>query len=163
MRASNRVANSMKEYTEGLFDEATHVIYDEKEELEVLASRIELKESAIVKVRDISEEKKINIVKILSGKNLTGSKPSTVKVHLSKLIDTDAKAVHRQLERDEDSIVVEALVLNCVASNILLKKGHKYYYYNDFIADSVEGLVDYFKNEENQQLRFTLVAKLEEK
>lgn len=161
MRASERVANSMKEYEDGIFEEATHVIYDESEEIEVVATKIQKKNKAIIKANELSLTKKQNIVQILSGKNIKNKSASAVEVEISRLIDKDVNAVLRQMDRDNDSVVVEALILDAMSANILKKKGHKYYYFENYIGGSIEDLVDYFKEEENQELRFTIVSKLE--
>ena len=100
-------------------------------------------------------------MQILSGKNIKNKSASAVEVEISRLIDKDVNAVLRQMDRDNDSVVVEALILDAMSANILKKKGHKYYYFENYIGGSIEDLVDYFKEEENQELRFTIVSKLE--
>ncbi len=47
LKASKFVANSMREYEEGLFPEATHIIYDEAEEVKVKATKIQRKRKAM--------------------------------------------------------------------------------------------------------------------
>jgi len=163
MKASSRVANSMKEYEEGIYDEATHVIFDEKEEIDVKASKLQIKNNAIIRANELSVEKKANIIQILSGKNIKGKSNGAIEVELSKLIEKDAKSVNRIMDRDNESVVVEALILDALDANILKKKGHKYYYFDNYLGGSVEDLVDYFRQDDNQELRFTIISKLEKK
>jgi len=161
MRASTRVANSMKEYTDGIWDEATHVIYDEKEEISVVASKLAIKNNAIIRANDLSVEDKANIVHILAGKNIKDKSNGFIEVELNKLIEKDAKSVIRVMDRDAETIILETLILDALKANVLKKKGHKYYYYDNYLGGSVEDLIIYFKDETNQELRFTIVSKLE--
>jgi len=48
MKASKYVANSMKEWEEGLWPEAHHVIFDENEQVESRAGKIALRQKAIL-------------------------------------------------------------------------------------------------------------------
>ena len=48
MKGSPFVANSLKEYEEGLFGEATHYIFSEEEEIAVKAKKVEINNSCIV-------------------------------------------------------------------------------------------------------------------
>jgi len=160
MRGSDRVADSMKEYEAGDFPEATHVLYDEREEVEVVASKIAIKNKAVVKSVELSAEKKAQIIIIMAGKSVKGKSPGFIEVELSKLIDTNAKEVLRIMDRDADDIVVEAFVLEALKESKLTKKGHKFYFFESYLGGSLEEVVTYFKDEENQQLRFKLTASL---
>ena len=57
-KASDFVANSMREYEEGLYPEATHVIFSEEEEVEVVASKLLLVESVREKLAKLNMEQK---------------------------------------------------------------------------------------------------------
>ena len=160
MRASSRVANSAKEYEAGDFPEATHVIYDEREEVEVTASKVAIKNKAIIKSASLSGEKKAQIIAILAGKIVKKKSADFIEVELSKLIELDAKKVLRIMNRDSENIVVEALIIEALKENKLKKKGHKFYYFDSPLGGSMEEVVDYFKDEENQELRFKLMNQL---
>ncbi len=59
MKASKLVANSMREFEEGKWSEATHVIFDEQEEVSLKASKIDLKNKAVGMLLKLSDEDKV--------------------------------------------------------------------------------------------------------
>lgn len=58
LKACKFIANSVKEYEEGKFPDATHVIFDESEEIEAKAAKIEIKNQVITEVNKLDKEKK---------------------------------------------------------------------------------------------------------
>jgi len=65
LKASELVANSLKEYEEGKFPFATHVIFDEREEVQIKASKISIKKEAIIESSKLSRVKKLNLLELL--------------------------------------------------------------------------------------------------
>jgi hypothetical protein len=72
MKASKFVANSMREYEDGLFPDATHVITDEAEEIEVVASKVAQRNKAIIECNKLTRDKENQIILILGNKNVKG-------------------------------------------------------------------------------------------
>ena len=67
MKASDLVANSVKEYEEGKFPLAIFVIYDESEETEAKASKAALKRKVVIESSKLPKSRKIEIIQILLG------------------------------------------------------------------------------------------------
>lgn len=165
MKASKYVANSMKDYEEGLFPEATHVIFDESEEVDIKAANVEIKKKAIIQTAKLSKDKKIELVMILSAdsdylkmKNLKGKSDNFIEVELDKLIESKASDVLRYLGMDKEYVTLYALSLEALQKSVLTKEGHKIKYHESIIAQDLEGVIDYLGKPENQEFKLRIMA-----
>lgn len=158
MKASKFVANSMKEWEEGLYPYATHVITDEAEEVESKATKVQIKNQAIIKLSDTPVDRKIQLVLILDGKNLRGASDNTITVEVDKLVEKKPDEVLRYLNMDKEQTAMHALVLEALQKNTLRKQGHKIMYYDSNIGNSVEEVIDYLQLDENQDLKLRIMS-----
>lgn len=157
LKASKYVANSMKEYEEGYFPEATHVIFDESEEIEVKASKIAIKRKATVESTKLSKVRKIQLVMILGGKNLKGKSDDFVDVELDKIIQKSPKEILRLMEMDKEEISIHSLILECLFKSVLRKQGHKILYHDSVLGGDIHDVISYLKEDENQELKLRLI------
>jgi len=165
MKASKYVANSEKEYEEGLWPEATHVIFDESEEVDTQATLIETKNAAIIQCSELSKNKKIELIMVLSSggdylkaKNLKNKSDNHVNVELDKILQTKSQEVLRYLKMDKDFISTYALGLEALQKNVLNKAGHKIMYHDSVIAEDLNDLIDYLNKAENNEFKLRLLA-----
>lgn len=158
LKASKYVANSMKDWEEGLYPEATHVITDEQEEVEIKASRIQTKKNAILACNKISAEKKIQLILILDGKNLRGRSNEFIEVELDKLLEKKAEDVLRHLELESEDLALHALILEALQKSVLRKQGHKFLYHDSVIGGDIYDVIGYLKAEENQDLKLRIMT-----
>ena len=107
LKASKYVANSLKEYQEGLYPYATHVIFDEAEEVEVKASKVALHNKAVIECSKLSRDRKVQMILILAGKNLKGKSEDFVEVELSELVESQTEVVLRFITRDKEETYLE--------------------------------------------------------
>lgn len=155
IKQSRFVANSLREYEEGLFPDATHYIVDEVEEVERIASKIETKKQATIKASKISGERKREIIIILSGKNVKGNSDAFVEVELDKLIngkDSKPAEVLRLIEEDPKKTKYLAVVLEALQKNVLKRAKHKIMYFESTLGTSAEDVADFLMEDENQDL-----------
>lgn len=162
MKASKFVANSMKEYEEGFFPYATHVITDESEEVEVKATKIQQKNDAIIKLSTTPKDRKIQLVLILSGTNLRGASDNAVTVEVNKLVETDPALVLRHLQMNKEEVSMHALVVEALQKNVLKKQGHKIFYFDSSIGDTIEDVTTYLSLDVNQDLKLRLMKAVSE-
>lgn len=158
MKASKFVANSMKEWEEGLYPYATHVITDEAEEVETKASKVQVKNEAIIKLSSTTTDRKIQLVLILDGKNLRGASDNSITVEVDKLIEKKPEEVLRYLNMNKEQTAMHALVLEALQKNVLRKQGHKIMYYDSSIGNDVDEVIDYLHLEENQDLKLRIMS-----
>ena len=162
MKASKLVANSMKEYNEGKFPEATHVIFDESEEVEEKASKVALKQQAIVEQSKLSKNRKLQIILILSGKDLKKQSDDFVTVALSDLIEEQPGEVLRYIQQDAASVLNHALVIECIQKGVLRKEGHKIMYLSSIIGQDELEAAEYLMEDENNDLKLRLMKAVNE-
>lgn len=161
-KASKYIANSMREYEEGLFPEATHVIHDESEEIEIKASKVALKNKAVIEASKLSSEKKAQIILILDGKLLKGKSDETITVAMDALINEKPGEVVRYIGMNKKSVALEAMVTEAIEKNVLQEKGHKIMYHDSVLGVDVADVVQYLELDENQDLKLRLMKTLKE-
>jgi len=162
MKASEQVANSKQEWENGIFPDATHVIYDENAGVEVKATKIAAKKKVIIESANLSKERKAQIVVILSGKSCAGKSDNFVEVALDELTEKNPIELLRYVRMDSEDVSLQALVSECLLRSILIKKGHKIYYMDSNLGANVLDVVEYLKEPENQDLRLRLTLGLED-
>lgn len=168
-KASRFVANSLKEYEEGLYPEATHVIFDESEEVEEQASKVEIKKRAVIETAKLSKTRKIQMIMVLSAdgdylkaKNLKGKSDNFIEVELDKLIETKAKDVLRYLDMNKEDLATQALVLEALQKNVFDKVGHKIMYHDSVIGEDLYDVVKYMNAPENQDFKIRVLSQVNE-
>jgi hypothetical protein len=158
LKDSKYVANSIKDYHEGKFPQATHVIYDEKEAIEEKASKIAIKRDLITKVLEMSSESKVLLATVLTGRSCRKQSTNYIEVLLDEKIEKNPREVAKFINMDKQDFSNYALVLESLHLNILRKKGHQIFYQDSIIGNEVMDIVDYLKKEENQDLKIRLLA-----
>lgn len=162
MKASKYVANSQKDYDDGQYPEATHVIYDKAETADVKASKVAMRNKAVIECAQLSKGKKIQVILILDGKNLKGQSDNFITVAIDELIMKDASEVLRYINMDADEVGNHALVLEALQKNVLRREGHKVLYYDSLLGTDVMDVVIYLSDPENQELKLRIMSAVNE-
>lgn len=161
MKASDLVANSMKEYEEGKFPRALFVIYDEQEETEIKASKAAMKRKVIVEADKLTKDKKVEIIQILLGVSTKKQSNDFVDLKFDECIDTfGAEKVLTIMKRDKVRNTIHSLVLEAIQKNILRREGSAVYYMDDQIGFDMESAIDYLSDNKNQLLKAAILEKL---
>ena len=160
MKASKYVANSMAEYDSGEWPEATHVIYDEAEQAQVLASKVEQKNTAIIEASKLSLDRKVQLILVLGGKNMKNQSSDFVAVELDKIIQKDPGEFLRYLNLDKKQLASHALVLEALQKSVLRKEGQRIYHMDSPLGiDEIE-VAEYLAKEENQDIKLLILSKI---
>jgi hypothetical protein len=160
LKASKYVANSMADYDEGLYPEATHVIFDEAEQAAVTASKVETKNQAIIEASKLSLARKIEIILILGGKNMKNQSADFVAVELDRIVTKEPAEFLRTLNMDKKQSANHALVLEALQKSILRKEGQRIFHMDSPLGmDEIE-VAEYLSKEENQDIKIMLMAKI---
>ncbi len=162
MKASKYVANSQREFEEGLFPEATHVIYDEAEEAQVKASKVALRNKAVIETAKLSKNRKIEIILILDGKVLKGQSDDFVTVAMDKLNKEKPEDVLRYIDKDADEVTNHAIVLEALQKSVLRQEGHKIYYFDALLGSDDISVAEYLGEDENQDLKLRIMKAINE-
>jgi len=160
LKASKYVANSMKEWKEGLFPEATHVIYDETEEEDIKASKALKRRKAMELSMNLSADAQANIVQILTNKSVRGKSANFLVGEIDDLISDRLDDFIREAKKDSKDLFVTAAVMEAIYRNILRKEGTAVFYLSDQIGYDFDSAVEWFKDPQNQNLKTSILNKL---
>jgi hypothetical protein len=160
LKASKKVANSMKEFEEGKWPDATHVIWDEEEEVTLKASKIQLKMKASAAIFKMSLEEKAMIIEILSETTVKKRSQDYVDVEMDKLLEEKPEQILQTIDLGKEEVTIRAQVLELLHKNILTKEGNAIYYMGDRIALDYEDSLKWFKDPNNQIMKVKLLEKL---
>lgn len=161
MKASSRVANSLKAWEEGHYPDATHYIYDEEEAAANTAKKGEDLEKAYVIVSKMTQEDKENIVLVLSNKSVKGRSSNFLSAEITEAINKDPQEFIRVANKGREELGIRAKVLEALLKNIFTREGKAVLYLGTEIASSYEGAVDWFKDPNNTKLKVSILEKLE--
>ena len=160
MKASKYVANSMAEYDLGAWPEATHVIFDEAEQAQVLASKVETKNTAIIESSKLSLDRKVQLILVLGGKNMKNQSADFVAVELDKIITKDPSEFLRYLNMDKKQTASHALVLEALQKSVLRREGQRIFHMDSPLGiDEIE-VAEYLSKEENQDIKMLILSKI---
>ena len=161
LKASDFVANSQKEYDEGKFPLAQFVIYDEREELEVKASKSAIRRQVILETDKLTPERKAEIIQITLGLNVRNQSDNFLNLRLVEAVEKKgADTVLTLIKRDKARTSVHAMALEAIHKNILRKEGSSYYYMDDQLGFDLESTLDYLQDKKNQALKAQIIEKL---
>lgn len=162
LKASKFVANSLKDWQEGLYPEATHIIYDEREEVEVKATKIQQKNKAIGMILKMSLDDKTNVVRLLSDASVKGRSQDFIDVEVDKIINDPEKLdqFFDLFKMPKEEFVIRAQILEGIHRRILTKEGPSIFYMGEKLGFDMEETVKYFLDPNNQQVKITLLEKL---
>lgn len=163
LKASKFVANSMKEYNGGDFPEATHVIFDEAEDLSAKANKVSTRTKAYQYLAKMSSEDKVAIIQVLSNKSAKGRSMDFIDTEVGELVDSKPEDVIKYLDMGKDEVYLRANILELLDKNILTKEGGAVYYMGDMLAIDYEGAIGWFKDPNNQKMKVVILEKLQKK
>lgn len=160
MKASKFVANSMKDYENNLYPDATHVIFDEAEEVAMKASKVQRRNQCIALSQKMSADEKINLIQILSDKSLRGKSNDFIDVAIDTIIEEKPLEFLRFAKMEKNEVYTRASILEAIHRGVLTKESGAIYYMGEVIAASYEDAVIWFMHADNQKMKVTILEKL---
>lgn len=160
MKASKFVANSQAEYDAGKWPFATHIIYDEGEEITAKASKIQLKNKAAAILFKMDKAGKIAIIQVLRNKNAKGRSEEFIDVEVDDIINNEPGDFIKWAEMGREEVMMRANVLELLQKNILTKDPTGVHYLGDTIGYDIDAAIDFFKKPENQHIKIAIFEKL---
>lgn len=161
LKASKYVANSVKEHEEGLWPDATHVIFDEQEEVQLVASKLQRKNKARAATLTMSLDEKTNLVRLLSDKTINGRSQDFIDVELDNIIENQIDDFAKFYKMDKTEVTTRAKIMEALSKNILTKEGSSIFYMGDKLGHDFEQVVAYFTDPDNQMIKVAILEKLE--
>jgi hypothetical protein len=155
---SRFIANSMEEYENNKWPDATHVIYDENEEIEIKASKTAIKNKAIIESSKLNIESKLHMIMIISKKDLRDKSPNFVEAALGEICEETetAERLIQLINMDKEETSVRSLIIEALMKGVLVTKGHRIEYKGSSIAEDRQELLNYLLKDANQSFRLRL-------
>lgn len=166
LRASKFVANSITEWQKGLWPEATHVLYDERENAAFLASKIQLKQTAYVELSKFSAEQKRELFEAITHRSGKGHNMDTLDVQLSRIIEgevesPDINTLLRHIKMDEKERATRSLIVRGLEAFILRTEGPAIFYLDSQLGFDFDDTVRYFLDVNNQGMKLLIMEKIQ--
>ena len=160
-KASPFVANSEKEYQEGLWPLATHILYDEGEHIEIEAHRLNKKKEAYKIADKLTKEQKVALIQIILDMSVRKQSNEYIDVKLGEIIEGEFINEFLKLSKaDKNYLYIKGLVVEALYKNILTKEGSGIYYMSDILGHSIDDVTEYFSNPQNQEIKARILEKL---
>lgn len=161
LKASDLVANSQREYEQGMFPGALFVIFNEQEETEIKASRAAVKRKVIMEAAKLSKEKKAEIIQVLMAITVKHQSADYVDLKFDETIEQHgAELVLAYIKKDKTRLATHALILEAIHKGVLRKEGASVYYMSDQLGFDIESTIDYFLDINNQMLKIQILEKI---
>jgi len=167
MLASRYVANSIEEWEKGLWPDATHVIYDERQNAALKASKVQLKQKAYVALSPLSTEQKRTLFEAVTSRSGKGHNADSLDLEFAKIIEGDVEEPNiakllRYLNMSDKEKTTRSMIVRGLEKFVLRHDGPAIMYLDSMIGYDFEDAVTYFLNPTNQQIKLAIMEKIEE-
>lgn len=162
LKGSKFVANSLSDYNLGKYPNATHYIHNESEEVEISASKISMRNTAILETAKLTRERKIDIIKVLSGGSLKENSENFLTVAVDMLIEKDVELYLQTIKRNKKEVSYLALVHEALDKGVLRRDGHNIKYFDSSLGMTEEDVANYLMDEINQEFALIIKQKTKE-
>jgi len=162
MKASSRVANSLKDYEDGLYPEATHYIVDEVEEIAGKAIMANHRKEAYLMLDKMTDTDKTSMIQILSKKNLKGRTADFINAEIDE-IQLDKERLEpflRYAKMGREEVNLRATLLVGLSQNVLTKEGESIFYMSELLGIDIDQAIKWFKDPNNQKLKVAILDKI---
>lgn len=160
LRACKYVANSKKELDEGEWPEAKYLIFDEQQEIESEAKKVEIIAKAVIEFNKLSPGKRMDILKIF-GKVGDNNTPDFTYTKLYEILEEDPKAFLKTVSMKKDEIAIRSLLFDLERTGIFRRRQAAFLYNDSQIGFDYEDTVQNLLNPKNQELLIKLKSDLE--
>jgi hypothetical protein len=163
MKANKFVANSLKEWKENKWPDATHVIFDEADEADDKASKIEKRKKSIRLMDKMTPGEKASMVLILTGAYVKNKSNNFIDVALDEAIDEKAENLEHFLtyaSMDAKDFTLRGQILEALHRQVLTREGEAVYYLGERVGYDISDAVEWFKNPDNQKLKVSILEKI---
>ncbi len=157
------VANSVKDWEQGLYPEATHVIYDEEEEIEKKSKVYSNKSDAWTLVASLTMEEKRNIAQIVYNKPVRKASENTLMTIIGEAIESDIERFLSYARMNKAELHLRALINEASFRGVIIKKNSNLYFMDELIGVNIDDAVKFLSDKQNQSIKATIIAKIEEK
>lgn len=163
VKASKFVANSLEDYDNGLYPDATHYIHNDNEQVIKKGKSVAFKMEAYGQLKTMGPKRMDAVAWVVLGLDLSNQSIEYKTAKLGEAIETDAIAFTKAAGLDKEHLVTMELILASVYYGLLKKEGEAYYHFTTKIGIDITAAVNYLTSPANQDLKIRLMQQLEAK
>ena len=151
------------EFKEGTKPQATHYIYNEGEELEVKASKIEKRNKLVANINKLSSKRKKEMLTILLDENLENKNDNYVTIKFEELIDNPetSREVEQLMSAEASEISMMAEIKKALHKNVLRKTKKGIFFFESNLGFTEKDVKDFLLDPENQEIYLTIKQKID--
>jgi hypothetical protein len=158
------VANSLRAWENGDYPSATHIIYDEADEVAVKASAAQLKTDVLRYASKMTLEEKAAMIRIINGESVRIQSNDYVTVAIDE-ISMDKKKADEFISMVTDTnrksaLLIEGIIYQAIDKNIIIKQRGQLTFLGDVIGNDVDEVVRWLTEPQNSETKKILLDKL---
>lgn len=163
LREHPLVANSMKEWEEGLFPGAKFVIYDDEQDLSEKVRKLDIKKSVFRNLDKADTQTKRQYYQILSNKSATEMSTELLETKLQEVIEqVGYERTLDLMNRDKEKNYIHSLIVEAVGKRVVNRKGDIYYYMDEPMGD-LDDSIAFLQDMKNSMYKAAIIDKLNKK
>lgn len=142
--------------------QATHYIYDESNEIEVKATKIQAREKLIKKISALSLVKKREYITILFDEIVDNKTEGYLTIKFNEAYEDKEKSARlvELLNNSPEKLELMATVKEALLKGVLTKNKKGIYYFETNLGYSEDEVLDTLSSDSNQELFLTIKSKL---
>jgi hypothetical protein len=156
------VANSFREWENGDYPNATHIIYDEGDEIATKASKAQLRMNVLRVASKLTAEEKVAIIRIVTDENVKTQSNDYVTVAIDDIANDQRKAEQfiEVAEKKKSTLLIEGTIFKALDKNVLIKQKGMITFLGEPIGTTTDEVVLWFADPQNSELKKALLEKL---
>ena len=155
------IAPSLEKSENGEYPHALFYVYNKTKEDEVKATKIAMRNKAVLELSKTASPKKIDIIMVLLGENTKSSTMEYLDMKLDECIEKHgAEKVLSVLHMDGKQLSLKVMILEGLQRNVIRREGSSIYYMDIQMGFDVEDAVSYLSNPDNQKLYAVLMERI---
>jgi hypothetical protein len=156
------VANSVRAFENGDYPNATHIIYDEADEVSVKAQAVQQKSNCLRLASKLTLEEKAAIIRIITGESVRVQSNDYVDVALNDIFEDKQKSDEfiQLVGEKKGSILVEGIVYQAIDKNVIIKQRGQLTFLGDPIGNDVDEVIRWLTDPQNSEVKKLLLDKL---
>lgn len=150
------IANSWKEYKQGLWPEARYYMTSDEMESEQEAGRAVAIRKAAVLIDEMSDQKKADVIAAISGEITHGRTTNYIDARIGELIENDPHMVVKWASEDLETLDLVALVKKGISKHVLRLDNQGIYFGDTHIGYDEQGAVEFFRSVDHQAMKLQI-------
>lgn len=154
------VANSMDDYENGKYPDATHYITNSPAALKKKANLVELKKKAYEILSTLDRERKVQVIMLVLGKDVKKKADNEIEVLLDELITNNPKEAYEIMSRNPEKMEAEYIVKLALRKGVLQRDPTSIKFMDLKIGSYISEAADFLMMKENKELKDKIVEQI---